>query len=75
MTDPTNTIPEPYQSGILKQQTSPNLILTVKKNKVKFDGDFAVVDVGLTVEEFIKAVLEFATSPQEAMAVMKEGDE
>ena len=59
----------------MTEQTSPNLILTVKKDKVKFDGDFAVVDVGLTVEEFIKAALEFATSPHKAIAVMKEEKE
>lgn len=47
----------------MTEQTSPNLILTVKKDRVKFDGDFAVIDVGLTVEEFVRVLLEFATSP------------
>ena len=56
----------------MTEQTSPKLILTVEKSKVKFDGDLAIVDTGLTVEEFVCAIMEFATSPHETMAVMKE---
>ena len=59
----------------MTDQTSPNLVLTVKKEKVKFDGEFAVVDVGLTVEEFVELILEYASSPHETMAVMKEEEE
>lgn len=59
----------------MTEQTSPNLILTVEKDKVKFDGDFAVVDVGLTVEEFVRLILEYASSPHEAISVMKEEEE
>lgn len=59
----------------MTEQTSQKLIITVEKSKVKFDGDFAVIDVGLTLEEFIKAALGFATAPHETMAVMKEEEE
>lgn len=59
----------------MTKQTSPNLIITVDKSKVKFDGDFAVIDVGLTLEEFIRVALGFASAPHETMAVKKEESE
>lgn len=59
----------------MTEQTSPKLILTVEKSKVKFDGDLAIADTGLTIEEFISSIMEFATSPHETMAVMKEEGE
>lgn len=58
----------------MTEQTSPNLILTLKKDKVKFDGEYAIVDTGLNVEEFIISILKYESSPREAMAVMKEGE-
>jgi len=56
----------------MTEQTSPTLILTVKKSKVKFDGDFAVIDVGLTVEEFIISLIKYESSPHKAIGVIKE---
>lgn len=59
----------------MTEQVSPKLVLTVDKSKVKFDGDFAIVDTGLTIEEFVSSIMEFATSSHETMAVMKEDGE
>lgn len=59
----------------MTEEKSPILVITVPKGKVKFEGEFAVIDVGLTVEEFIMAIGKFATSPKKAVAVMSKEEE
>lgn len=48
----------------MTEQTSPNLVIIVEKSKVKFDGDSAIIDVGLTLNEFVKVALGFASSQE-----------
>lgn len=48
-----------------------NLVLTVPKDKVHFEGRFAIVDTGMPVEDFIVAMLKFHASGEGAMAVVK----
>lgn len=54
----------------MTEEKSPTLVITVPKDKVRFEDGFAVIDTGLTVEEFIMAIGEFATSPKKAVAAM-----
>lgn len=55
---------------------TPTMILKVPKDKVRFEGELAVIDVGLTVEEFIMSVVEFASGQKKAIAIqIKEGEE
>lgn len=59
----------------MTEEESPTIIITVPKGKVKFEGEFAVIDVGLTVEEFILCITKYITSPKHAIAVVNREEE
>ena len=55
----------------MSENESPKIILTIPKDNVKFEGEFAIVDVGLTIEEFVRAIMDFASSPKKMVAIEK----
>lgn len=55
----------------MTEEKSPTLVLTVPKDKVKIEGEFAVINVGLTVEEFILCIVKYTASPEHAVAVLE----
>lgn len=54
---------------------SDNVVLTVPKDRVHFEGEHALVDVGMPKDKFLLAMLEYVASGQDTMAVVKKGDE
>lgn len=50
-----------------------NMVITVHKDKVHFEGDYALVDVGMPKADFMLAMLEYVASDQDTMAVVKKG--
>lgn len=50
---------------------SDNLVLTVPKDRVTFEDDFAIVDTGMPTEDFVIAILKFCASDEHIMAVVK----
>ena len=61
----------------MTENESPTIVFTISKDKVKFNGEFVIVDTGLTIEEFIGAVFQFTANSKQSIAVMKkeEGEE
>lgn len=53
----------------MTENESPTIVFTISKDKVKFNGEFVIVDTGLTIEEFIRAALGFAVEPDRPLAV------
>lgn len=50
--------------------TDPILILTFPKDKATVMEDFITINTGMTVTEFIEALLTFASGPKQGMAVV-----
>lgn len=53
-----------------------NLTLTVPKDRVRFEGEFAIVDTGMSEKDFVLAMLQYVGSDKDTMAfVKKDGGE
>lgn len=48
----------------MTEEKSPTIVITVPKDKVKYEGEFAVIDLGLTVEEFILCIANYTASTE-----------
>jgi len=59
----------------MNEDNTPLVVLTVSKDKVAMDGDLAIVQTGLTIEEFIAVILKYAMSPKKTLAVEKISEE